>query len=246
MPTYNSANPVPIDSPFSKLLGTRLELAAVLGIPPIATNIQNDSNGYYAKAAAILGLDGSDPEYIARRVRHLGRIVRCSRFAASATWRSALPAIDILAPITDESSGLQNVSNLNSFLTYQLIKTGEPTDKKLFWRISTSGTTPNITAYVDDAPVASFSSNSGLLPIGQSGYSIRYLNSGGTGDAVRLYAELMVPYSGDCYPIYAAIKQNFDFVNQIAYSKSEYLRAIFTDGIVEDAIAAFILAVDEL
>lgn len=245
MTTYTSSNPVPVDSPFAKMLANRPELPFIAGIPPISSGLNDSAATLYAKAAAVLGLGGSDPEFIARRVRHLAYIVRHSRFASRATWRSALAAVDDLIPIVDDVDGLINVQQVGSFIQYSLLKTGNPADQKMLWRISVNGTAPNITAYVDGLPVANFSSAFGPLAIGDSGYSISYTNSAGTGDVVQFSAQLVVPYVGDCAPIYNAVKKSSDLVNEIAYNKAEYLNAIFTDGIVEDAIAAFILAVDE-
>lgn len=245
MSTYTSSNPVPVDSPFAKMLANRPELPFIVGLPPISIGLNDLAADVYSKAAAVLGLNGNDPEFIARRVRHLAYIVRQSRFAAKATWRSALEAVDSLTPIVDEQDGLRNIKQANSFLSYSLIKTSSPADQKMLWRISVTGTTPSLTAYVDGAAVASFNATSGPVAIGDSGYSISYKNSGGSGDAVEFSAELVVPYIGDCGPIYSAVRKSSDLITQIAYNKADYLNAIFTDGIVEDAIAAFILAVDE-
>jgi hypothetical protein len=245
MPSYSSSNSVPVDSPFAKMLANKVGLPFVMGLPPISTTTGGADQTTYAKAAAILGLDGDNPQFLARRIRHLAYIVRQSRFANKVNWRSALEAIDALIPIVDESDGL-TVQQTGSLLTYSLIKTGAPVDKRLVWKISVSGTYPNLTAYVDGAAAGTFSSSSGLLPISDSGYSIVYTCNGGTGDSIQFSGQINVPYSGNCAPIYIAIKQNYDFINQIAYGKADYLNAISVDGIVEDAIAAFILAVDEL
>jgi hypothetical protein len=246
MTSYSSSNSVPVDSPFAKMLANKIGLPFVMGIPPISTTMSGANTATYEKAAAILGLSGDNPQFLARRIRHLSYIVRQSRFADRANWRSALEAVDDLIPIIDEPDGL-TLQQTSSFLQYFLVKTGVAADNKLVWRISVSGTYPSLQAYVDGAAVGdSFSNQSNQLPIGDSGYSISYTCSGGSGDSINFSGTITVPYSGNCAPIYTAIKQNYDFINQIAYGKADYLSAIFTDAIVEDAIAAFILAVDEL
>lgn len=243
MPNYTSSNTTPVDSPFSKLLANKAYLGFIPGIPPIS-NSQTYNEELYTNAAAVLGLDSDDPEYLAKRVRHLAHVIRHSRFAGKATWRSALPAVDILIPIVDDKSGLQNIT-ASPTLSYQLIKTGTPNPKKLLWRLAVIGTYPNLTATLDGVPVASFSNDSDVIALADSGYSIKYTCTAGSGTVVAFNADLWAPYVGDCYPIYAAIKQSYDLVNQIAYNKPDYMNAIFVDNIVEDAIAAFIIAVDE-
>lgn len=243
MPSYTSSNTTPVDSPFSKLLANKAYLGFIPGIPPIS-NSNTYSQELYTNAAAVLGLDSDDPEYLAKRVRHLAHVIRHSRFANKATWRSALPAIDALIPIVDDPSGLLNITK-SATISYQLVKTGTPNPKKLLWRLAVAGTYPDLTATLDGVPVASFSADSGLIALADSGHSIKYTCTAGSGSTVTFNADLWMPYVGDCYPVYAAIKQSYDLVNQIAYNKPDYMNAIFVDNIVEDAIAAFILAVDE-
>ena len=89
--------------------------------------------------------------------------------------------------------------------------------------------------------------SSARIPVGGSGYAMQFnLISIGNGDSVSFNAKLLLPYVANLADTYATIKNMRDFINQIAYNKKEYLDAIFNGDSVEDAIAAFILSVNEL
>lgn len=247
MNTYSSSNAVAADSPFVKMLAQLPPVGVRPGIPPVPSQMSGQLRQEHVAAAKVLGLDSSDVEFVACRIRHLAYIVRNSRFAQDATWRSYLPHLDELAPIVDRPTGLVDVSGLVSGFSFLLQKPGTPSQGRLKWSVGVSGTSPTLFASVDDSVVAGpFSSSTVALPIGDSGHTIQYFNSTGSGTVIRFSASLVLPYSGDCVPIWKAIKTNRDLVSKVAAGKTEYLNAIFERDCVEDAVAAFILAVDEL
>jgi hypothetical protein len=243
MSIYTSANPIPVDRPFAKLLQGRQGLADIAGIPPVSQgSYHSDKLETYLRAAAILGLDSADSRQVARRVRHLNYILRSSRFSDRISWRSGLGALDSLAPIFDEPEGLVDVEGAVSGLNVRLVLGGSVDPDRSSWRISISGTSPNLQLRVDGVAVGSpFSTSTPLpaTPVPGSGRSIVASSSVST---VSWSAELRIPYSGDFSGILARVHANKDFLLRMQPAQ-EYLDAVAGD-IAEDAVAAFILSVD--
>jgi hypothetical protein len=243
MSSYSSANSVPVDRPFAKLLQGRQGLADLAGIPPVSQgSYPSDKLDTYLRAATILGLDSADSRQVARRVRHLGYILRSSRFSDRISWRSGLEALDALAPVFDEPEGLVDVEGAVSGLNVRLVLGGSVDPDRSSWRLSISGTSPSLQLRVDGAAVGlPFSTSVPLpaTPVPGSGRSIVASSSVAT---VSWSAELRVPYSGDFSGILARVQANKDFLLRMQPAQ-EYLDAVAGD-IAEDAVAAFILSVD--
>ena len=236
MSSYSSANSVPVDRPFAKLLQGRQGLADLAGIPPVSQgSYPSDKLDTYLRAATILGLDSADSRQVARRVRHLGYILRSSRFSDRISWRSGLEALDALAPVFDEPEGLVDVEGAVSGLNVRLVLGGSVDPDRSSWRLSISGTSPSLQLRVDGVAVGLPFSTS----VPRSGRSIVASSSVAT---VSWSAELRVPYSGDFSGILARVQANKDFLLRMQPAQ-EYLDAVAGD-IAEDAVAAFILSVD--
>lgn len=249
MISYDSSNPVLVDSPFAKMLGAFPVQALVVGIPPVSKTHSSDPLPEYSEAARLLGLDSVDPEFVARRVRHLAYITRHSKFADRVSWRSYLEHVDRLMPIVDEPEGLVNIAGLPSNCSYALIKTSNPAPDQTLWRISVTGTFTGASGLffrVNSDTSVSFGSRLPTTVIGASGYSMSFTSGLGVGDSINFSAVLRVPYSGNCADIYGALKAKPDLVRRVMRDNTEYSDAFFNSDCVEDAIAAFILAVDEL
>jgi hypothetical protein len=242
---FSSTNPIPVDAPFTRMLASRTDLPFALGVPPISNNSLTQSTPELAQATQILGLDSDDPEFVGRRVRHLSQVLRSSRFADRINWRSYLAQLDSAAPIFDEPDRL-TVEFISSTLTYTLLKTSEQDPHRNFWRVSVDGIYPSLSFSVNGSLVDSFSSTLASTALGTSGYSLSLKCSASNGDPVSLVGYIRTPYSGDCMPIYNAIKSKPDLVYKLTYNNSEYADAIAQGIAVEDGIAAFILAVNEL
>lgn len=242
---FSSANPIPVDAPFTRLLANRKDLPFAVGVPPISSNSAKQQVLEVEQAAQVLGLDSDDPEFVGRRIRHLAKILRSSRFADRINWRSYLDALDSDFPIFDEPDRL-TVEYISPELTYTLLKPGQPDPTRNFWRVSVDGVFPALTFSVNGVLAGQFSSSLSNTVIGTSGYSISFKCSAGTGDSISLVGYIRTPYSGDCMPIYNAIKSKPDLVYRLTYNNAEYADAIAQGVAVEDAIAAFILAVNEL
>ncbi len=242
---FSSTNPIPVDAPFTRMLAGRSDLPFAFGVPPISDSSLTQSAPELSQAAQILGLDSDDPEFVGRRVRHLAQILRSSRFADRINWRSYLAQLDSAAPIFDEPDRL-TVESISPSLTYTLLKTSEQDPHRNFWRVSVDGTYPSLSFSVNGLLVAQFSSTLANTAVGTSGYSLGFKCSAGTGDEISLVGYIRTPYSGDCMPIYNAIKSKPDLVSRLTYNNSEYADTIAQGIAVEDAIAAFILAVNEL
>jgi|LakMenE01Jun11ns_1017448.scaffolds.fasta_scaffold9955810_6 hypothetical protein len=242
---YSSSNPVPADAPFAKLLANRQDLAFVPGIPAIADSVPLAYSADYEAAAKLLGLDSTDPEFVARRVRHLSFIIRNSKFADKINWRSYLESVDELMPIFEDAIGVV-VNQASQYIKYSSIITGTADPFGNMWRVSVTGTFPNLTFSVNGMQAASFSSTLNHTAVGTSGYAMAFTCSAGTGDEVSFSATVRTPYSGDCMPIYSAILSKPDLVSRITANKLEYSDAILNGTIIEDAIAAFILAINEI
>jgi hypothetical protein len=242
---YSSSNPIPADAPFAKLLANRQDLAFVPGIPAIADSVPLAYSADYDAAARLLGLDSPDSEFIARRVRHLSFILRNSRFAYRINWRSYLESVDDLMPIFEDVVGI-STTQTSQYIKYSYSIIGPADPFGSMWRISVTGTFPNLKFNVDGVQVASFSSSLSSTAVGTSGYAVAITCSAGTGDEVSFSATVRTPYSGDCMPIYSAIRSKPDLVSRITANKPEYSDAILNGTIVEDAIAAFILAINEI
>jgi len=241
---FSSTNPIPVDAPFARMLAGRFNLPFVPGVPPISNNSTKAVTPEIVQAAQVLGLDSDDPEFVARRVRHLAQILRSSRFAARVNWRSYLEQLDNAAPIFDEPDRL-TVEAITPNLTYNLLKTGEPDPYRNFWRVSVDGIYPNLKFSVNGGLPTSFSATMNNTAVGTSGYSVSLKCSAGNGDSVSLVGYIRTPYSGDCMPIYNAIKTKSDLVIALTYNNSEYADTIAQGVAIEDAIAAFILAVND-
>ena len=248
MQYYDSSNPVPVDSPFAKILFGR-DLYQAVGLPPSSnSDIKLYARDDYILAAKILGLDSPEAEFVARRVRHLAKLMRVSKYADRMTWRSGLAEVDLLAPIIDEPVGLLNVMGATSTFTYTWHRSGTPDPARLNWKVQVTGIGNGpLTFIVDGVPISQFTNFMSSTAIGGSGYFMGFNSSQvGSGTPVNFSASIVQPYSGDCIPIYDSIKANKDFIYRSTYGKEEYYTAIFDGDSVEDGIAAFILAIDEL
>lgn len=245
MLSYSSSNPIPADAPFAKLLANRQDLAFLPGIPAISSFFPWTPSADCDIAAKLLDLDSPDPEFVARRVRHLAFILRNSRFADRINWRSYLESVDNLMPMFDDATGVK-VTQAHQHISLSSVIVGPADPAGHLWTVSVSGTYPNLKFMVNGIPVADFSSSLSLTPIGTSGYAISLNCTAGSGDQVSFAATVRTPYSGDCMPIYSAIRSKPDLVNRITADKLEYSNAILNGTIVEDAIAAFILAINEI
>ena len=246
---YDSSNPVLVDSPFAKMLTAFPVQAQAIGIPPVSKNHVADLLPEYAEAARALDLDSSDPEFVARRVRHLAHIIRHSKFADRINWRSYLEHVDNLLPIVDEPQGLTSVSGLPSNCSYTLLNVSTPAANQTYWGISVTGTfngSSGLVLKVNSQHVASFGGRLTATPIGASGYTFAFTSGLGTGDSINFSAVLRVPYSGNCAAIYSSLKSKPEMVRRILRDNQEYSDVFFNGDCVEDAIAAFLLAVDDL
>ena len=239
---------LPVDQPFAKLLLHMQGSLAGLGIPPvISVEYSDQAKQLYRQAADLLGLDSPDSYYMARKVRHLDYCIRNSRFAAKATWRSCLAAVDALSPMIEDSIGLTEVQASTS-LSYYLQTTQTLNKKLLYWRVAVTGTVPDLSVLVNDVVPQSWNTSSGpiTVPVGSSGHSILFQTSASNGATVYLTGLLRLPYDDNLAHTYTSIKGNKDLVGQLTYNKPEYIAAINDGDSVEDAIAAFILAVNEI
>ena len=249
MNTYSSSNPVAMDSPFVKMLSTVPFVGTAPGIPPVPSMVSGQPSPLHLSAAKVLGLDSPYADFRAFRVRHLASILRNSRYSTSISWRSYLDQLDELLPIVDVATGLSNVTGAVSGFSYRLQRLTTPlSSDRLSWKVGVSGTSPNLSITVDGQLVGSLSApnpSTAPLAVGTSGYGMAYSNSTPSGTPIDFSASLVLPYSGDCMPIVAAIRRNKDLVSALTAGKPDYAQAILGGLSVEDAISAFILAVEE-
>lgn len=250
MELYTSANLIPVDEPFAKLILNNPTLSFYAGIPAISNSDYPDSvKEQYVIAANALGLNSSNSNYVAKRIRHLAYCIRNSKFAESINWRSCLADIDRLIPVIEEPLGLTQItSTANIKYALTIIKDFNATE--LDWDVSVSGIGGSpIQMYVNGQAAGPpwTTGSSDTIPVGGSGYAMSFTLIGiGGGDTVSFNAKLLLPYVANLADTYATLKNMRDFINQIAYNKKEYLDAIFSGDSVEDAIAAFILSINEL
>ena len=250
MELYTSANLIPVDEPFAKLILNNPTLSFYAGIPAISSSDYPESvKAQYVIAANALGLNSNNSNYVAKRIRHLAYCIRNSKFAESINWRSCLADIDRLIPVIEEPLGLTQITSTPN-IKYSLTIIDTLSTTELDWDVSVSGVGQSpIQMYVNgQAAGATWTTGSSArIPVGGSGYAMQFnLISIGNGDSVSFNAKLLLPYVANLADTYATIKNMLDFINQIAYNKKEYLDAIFNGDSVEDAIAAFILSVNEL
>ena len=250
MELYTSANLIPVDEPFAKLILNNPTLSFYAGIPAISSSDYPESvKAQYVIAANALGLNSNNSNYVAKRIRHLGYCIRNSKFAGSINWRSCLADIDRLIPVIEEPLGLTQITSTPN-IKYSLTIIDALSTTELDWDVSVSGVVGEspIQMYVNGQAAGETwqQGPSGTIPVGGSGYAMSFTISVGGGDAVSFNAKLLLPYVANLADTYATIKNMRDFINQIAYNKKEYLDAIFNGDSVEDAIAAFILSVNEL
>ena len=131
-PTYNSNNRAaqPVDGPFAKLAQYLPARPNYLGIPPTGNIDSATANTLMLQAAAeALGLTNLDSDFVAKRILHLDFIVRNSKFAAAATWRSSLNSpqtanitFDSTVPYYGDCVAIRNAILDNKDLVFQLTK----------------------------------------------------------------------------------------------------------------------------
>lgn len=251
MELYTSANLIPVDEPFAKLILNNPTLSFYAGIPAISNSDYPESvKAQYVIAANALGLNSNNSNYVAKRIRHLAYCIRNSKFAGSINWRSCLADIDRLIPVIEEPLGLTQITS-SSKIKYALTIINTFNATELDWDVSVSGEIGSIPIqmYVNGQAAGApwTTGSSGTIPVGGSGYAMSFTLIGeGSGDVISFNAKLLLPYVANLADTYATIKNMRDFINQIAYNKKEYVDAIFNGDSVEDAIAAFILSVNEL
>ena len=249
MELYTSANLIPVDEPFAKLILNNPTLSFYAGIPAISSSDYPESvKAQYVIAANALGLNSNNSNYVAKRIRHLGYCIRNSKFAGSINWRSCLADIDRLIPVIEEPLGLTQITSTTN-IKHALTIIGNFNATELDWDVSVSGTGGGlIQMYVNGQAAGApwLQGPSATIPVGGSGYAMSFTISVGQGAPVSFNAKLLLPYVANLADTYATIKNMRDFINQIAYDKKEYVDAIFNGDSVEDAIAAFILSVNEL
>ena len=155
--------------------------------------------------------------------------------------------MDTLSPMIEDSIGLTEVQASTS-LSYYLQTTQTLNKKLLYWRVAVTGTVPDLSVLVNDVVTQSWTTSSGpiTVAIGSSGHSVFLRTSASSGATVYMTALLRLPYDDNLAHTYTSIKGNKDLVGQLTYNKPEYIAAINDGDSVEDAIAAFILAVNEI
>jgi hypothetical protein len=248
MGVYSSINPVPVDAPFLKLLNDDYLSLHFPGVPHYSSSEYSlQQRNVYDIAARLLGFISTDPMYIAFRIRHLAHCIRNSKFKDRISWRSGLQELDNLDPIFNQSSGMvESFSTPNLKIRHYI---SGPLDKfNLQWSLGVYGTySTNIN--IDINGVFSQTWN-GINPLsfelGTSGYNVTLTSTGGTGTSVEGLFKFITPYECSLVEIVSDIKLNKDFLNQILYNKQEYIDAILHSNSIEDSIAAFILAINEI
>jgi len=246
MPVYQSSNSAPVDRPFAKLLHRSGGLDSIRGIPPVSSSDWPYANlASYDRAASILGLDSSDRHYVAARVRHLAYILRSSRFAGRISWRSCLNQLDDLVPMFNSSSGLVDEAGKVGSLTVSLLTSGEQDPQRLSWNVRIAGTMPSLQLFIDGAAAGGFSTSLPATPLQGSGRSIVASCSAANGTAISYSARVAGTYSGNFAPILERIKSSREFFFSLKPDQA-YIDAVISGDVAEDAVAAFILAVDAL
>ena len=237
----------PVDSPFAKLLFNRGSEVDSLGIPPKLFNAPDPYRArIYAKSASLLGLDLGDPRYLGFKVRHLDLCLKNSRFSDRITWRSGLEQINKISSIFDEPEGLIVVHSSTNNATASSVRTGSLHNTILQWQVTVQGIYPNLTSYVNGLPVeVTGDADLFYVSVGDSGYDLKVSITAGNQDPVSLYCKILLPYSDSLVSSWTAIKNNKDILTQVV-TRQEYLDAITASTSVEDAIAAFLLSLDEL
>jgi len=246
MTVYDSTNPIPVDAPFSKMLGALSMDGYFPGFPHTSSGEYSlQQLAVYEKAAKLLGLVSTDPMYLAYRIRHLDYCIRNSKFKDVISWRSGLEALNQLDSIFDQPHKLvesTKTSNLN--ISYYI--SGPLNKFNLQWSLRVYGIYPSLKIDINGLFNQSWSAANPIsFELGTSGYNVTLKCTAGNGDPVEGLFKFITPYSGDLVQIWKDIKLDKDFLTQLMYGKSEYSEALFFSTSVEDGIAAFILAVNE-
>lgn len=235
-----------VDSPFAKLQPYITAKQGALGIPLTSNGLNTTNQDYLRQAANILELTGN-AEFVAARIRHLDYILRNSRFAAAAKWRSTLASTWLVEPLVATPVGFTATSS-NPLVALSGIIAQTQTDyARLVWTYDLTGTTNDFTLSNASGYNASFTviqGNTGSVPLEDSGYLLQVLNGMPGGSNMTGTIKIVLPYSGNCVPIRDAILANGDFIQQLTYNKPLYAAAMNKDTPVEDTIAAFLLALD--
>jgi len=246
MTTYSSTNSIPVDAPFSKMLGALSKDGYFPGFPHTSSGEYSFQQlAVYEKAAKLLGFISNDPMYLAYRVRHLDYCLRNSKFKNVISWRSGLEALDQLDSIFDQPRELAE-STKTSNLNIRHYISG-PLDKfNLQWSLRVYGSHPNLKIDINGLFNKNWSSASPTsFELGTSGYTVILESTASGGQSVEGLFKFITPYSGDLVQIWKDIKLDRDFLTQLMYGKPEYYEALLFSTSIEDGIAAFILAVNE-
>jgi hypothetical protein len=247
MGIYSSINPVPVDAPFLKLLNEDYLSLHFPGVPHSSSSEHSlQQRNIYDQAARLLGFTSTDPMYIAFRIRHLAYCIRNSKFKDRISWRSGLQELDNLDPIFNQPSGMVESSSTANLNIRHYIS--GPLDRfNLQWSLKAYGVYPNIKIDINGVFSQDWTASAPVsFELGTSGYNVTLSSTAGTGDTVEGLFKFITPYECDLVQIMSDIRLNKDFLTQILYNKQDYVDAILHSNSVEDSIAAFILAVNEI
>jgi len=247
MPVKYTKSSTLIDSPFAKMLQGQ-PLAPLLGLPPVATDMQVASRPEYITAAEMLGLFAPDQSYVASLIRQLDFIVRNSRFKQDATWSSSSYSLWESHPLIDFNTGVRLLASSSPDFKFSLAATGnEPNTKKLGITFTINGTSPSFTLEASDGYLESKTViASDYFTLSDTGYKILFTHSIPGSLPFTSSFEYTAPYSLDIFGLANAIRSKRDFCSIISNGLVEYQNALLEPGPAEDTIAAFILCLDRL
>lgn len=239
-----------VDSPFAKLSSFFNVVPSRLGIPPIPVNSDFKPTDLHRRAAEVLELTERDGAFVANRIKHLDFIARYSSLADRMNWRSSIKGNEEYGREFDTPIKF-SASSSNPSVILSGIKQSNVIGNKLNWYYSLA-TEGNSNTFIlsDDLGnsrlVSVLIDSVGLIPLGDSGYTLRIANNMGGGESMTGSVTITMPYVGNILPIKTNILANNDLLIQITANAPELLQYFKSDSLPEDVVAAFILAIDSI
>lgn len=241
-----------VDAPFAKMAVFMINKLPTLGFPPEPISSKTKSSNLHRQAAELLDLIQGDSEYVAAKIRHLDFIARNSRLADRFTWRSTLKDTWNEVRIFDKPSGFFYTSSTPK-VTFSGLRYSNNIDNKLQWNYSISATSNSTVSTFtirdsnDQVSQINININSNAtIVLSDAGYNLLIQNNLNANEGMTGTITIRQPYKMDLIALKDLITQNTDFLTQLTVNDPDLLKYLQPDSSVEDAVAAFLLAVSSI